>query len=64
MRNRKIILSIIAIVTILVITIGVTYAAFNYVKPAQTLNTITMSYEESENTISLIMLYQQLILLV
>jgi len=58
MRNRKIILSIIAIVTILVITIGVTYAAFSYVKPGQTLNTITtgaitMSYEESENTISL-----------
>ena len=58
MRNRKIILSIIAIVTILVITIGVTYATFSYVKPGQTLNTITtgaitMSYEESENTISL-----------
>ena len=58
MRNRKIILSIIAIVIILVITIGVTYAAFSYVKPGQTLNTITtgaitMSYEESENTISL-----------
>ena len=58
MRNRKIILSIIAIVIILVITVGVTYAAFSYVKPGQTLNTITtgaitMSYEESENTISL-----------
>ena len=58
MKNRKIILSIIAVVTILVITVGVTYAAFSYVKPGQTLNTITtgaitMSYEESENTISL-----------
>ena len=58
MRNRKIILSIIAIVIILVITIGVSYAAFNYVSVGKkenviTTGAITMSYTESSNTISI-----------
>ena len=58
MKNRKIILSIIAIVTILVITIVVSYAAFTYSGVGQKANTITtgaitMSYIESSNTISM-----------
>ena len=58
MRNRKIILSIIAIVIILVITIGVSYAAFDYVGVGKkenviTTGAITMSYTESSNTISI-----------
>ena len=58
MRNRKIILSIIAIVTTLVITIGVTYATFSYAGVGKkeniiTTGAITMSYVESNNTISI-----------
>ena len=58
MRNRKIILSIIVIVTILVITVGVTYATFNYASVGKkeniiTTGAITMSYVESNNTISI-----------
>ena len=58
MNRKKIVLVFLSIVLIVVVTVGISYAAFNYVKTGQTLNTITtgaisMSYEESENSISL-----------
>jgi len=58
MKKKKIVLVLLSIVLIVVVTVGISYAAFNYVKPGQTLNTITtgaitMSYVESNNTISI-----------
>ena len=56
---KKIILLVLVIVMITIVTFGISYAAFSYTSLGQKVNTITtgavsMSYEESENSINLV----------
>ena len=56
---KKIILSVLVIIVITIVTFGISYAAFSYTSLGQKVNTITtgavsMSYEESENSINLV----------
>ena len=58
MKKRENIIIIVVLVVMIIAIIGVSYAAFNFSKTGTKLNTITtgaitMSYEESDNTISL-----------
>ena len=58
MNKRKIILLIVSIIVLVVVTVGVSYAAFTYSGLGKRENTITtgaisMSYTESTNTISM-----------
>ena len=56
-KNKKT-LTVIALVLLMLVTVGVTYAAFNYMGAGQTLNTlttgtVTMTYNEAKNGISI-----------
>ena len=56
-KNKKV-LTVIALVLLMLITVAVTYAAFNYMGAGQTLNTlttgtVTMTYNEATNGISI-----------
>lgn len=57
-KNKKIIFSVIGLIILIALVIGVTYAAFSYSKAGSTLNTITtgtitMTYNEAKNGITI-----------
>ncbi len=56
--NKKIIVPLIGIITLIILVVGISYAAFNYTKQGEIVNTITtgtitMVYTEGENGITL-----------
>ena len=57
-NKSKIIISVLGLVFLLVLVVGISYAAFSYAKKGTKLNTIrtaqiSMSYNEGENGISI-----------
>ena len=57
-RRKKTIISVLGLVLLVVLVIGITYAAFSYTKKGEVENTIrtatiTMSYDEGENGIDI-----------
>ena len=57
-NNKKIVLTVVSLLVLVVVVIGVSYAAFNYAKTGSKENviktgTITMTYTEGENKISI-----------